>query len=232
MTINSNTAIAVATPAPAPRKRAPKETIERIMEAARQEFGKAGLSGARIEEIALRAGVTKQLVYHYYQNKTELYIAVLDEAATRAAAELIKVEFDDLAPVEAVRLFFQSVFDQYERWPYLAGLRLGENMHRYEHIMARKRSALKVATLMTKFSKIIERGQLAGLFRPDVDPQLIFGAGLILITGCFTNGMTMSSLLPVDLTTPPGIAFWRDYSVQFVLNSLCVCDLGTAGAKH
>ncbi|MDB6062902.1 MAG: TetR family transcriptional regulator [Verrucomicrobiaceae bacterium] len=232
MTINTAATLSPVTPVAAPKRRAPKETIERIMEAARNEFGNAGLSGARIEEIAIRAGVTKQLVYHYYQNKTELYIAVLDEAASRTAAELIKIEYDELDPTAAVRLFFQSVFDQYERWPYLAGLRLGENMHRYEHIMARKRSALKISVLITKFSAIIERGQRAGLFRLDIDPRMVFGAGLILITGCFTNGMTLSSLLPVDLMAPEGIAFWREYSVQFVLNSMCIHGTNMPAATH
>ncbi len=231
MTINTAVTSTV-TPVVVPKRRAPKETIERIMEAARHEFGSAGLSGARIEEIAMRAGVTKQLVYHYYQNKTELYIAVLDEAATRSAAELLKIEYDHLEPVAAITLFFQNVFDQYERWPYLAGLRLGENMHRYEHILARKRSALKIAAVMTKFANIIERGKQAGLFRADVNPQMIFGAGLILITGCFTSGMTVSSILPIDLTTPEGTAFWRDYSVQFILKSLCVNDLTLNAATH
>jgi AcrR family transcriptional regulator len=52
-------------------------TRKKIMEAARDEFAARGLAGARIESIARRAGVAKQLLYHYFPGKEALFEATL-----------------------------------------------------------------------------------------------------------------------------------------------------------
>jgi len=48
-----------------------------LVEAARQEFSLKGIAGARVDAIAARAGVNKQLVYHYFGSKDELFREVL-----------------------------------------------------------------------------------------------------------------------------------------------------------
>ena len=48
-------------------------TRKKIMEAARDEFAARGFAGARIESIAVRAGVAKQLLYHYFASKEALF---------------------------------------------------------------------------------------------------------------------------------------------------------------
>jgi AcrR family transcriptional regulator len=52
-------------------------TRRKIMEAARDEFAERGFAGARIESIARRAGVAKQLLYHYFPGKEALFEATL-----------------------------------------------------------------------------------------------------------------------------------------------------------
>ncbi|GIO27958.1 TetR/AcrR family transcriptional regulator [Ornithinibacillus bavariensis] len=59
-----------------------ERTQKNILEAARNEFFNKGFKGARIESIAENAGVKKQLIYHYYKGKKELYEAVLANLAT------------------------------------------------------------------------------------------------------------------------------------------------------
>ena len=49
-----------------------------LLRAARQVFAERGLEGARVDDIARRAQVNKQLVYHYFDNKDGLYAAVLE----------------------------------------------------------------------------------------------------------------------------------------------------------
>lgn len=57
----------------------------RILVAAAREFADRGYSGARLNTIADRAGVTKGGVYFCFANKEELFFAALDQA--RAALE-------------------------------------------------------------------------------------------------------------------------------------------------
>ena len=61
-----------------PQRRDPAATRRKLLTAARREFASSGLAGARVDEIAARAGVNKQLVYHYFGDKDALYLAVLE----------------------------------------------------------------------------------------------------------------------------------------------------------
>src|ERR671915_2654435 len=60
-------------PAPHERQRDPERTKERILEAAVEEFSAKGFSGARVSEIAARAGVNQQLIAYYFDGKEGLY---------------------------------------------------------------------------------------------------------------------------------------------------------------
>jgi AcrR family transcriptional regulator len=90
-----------AAPAPAPRtarragprwRRLPEERPRQILEAALDVFGERGLTGARLDDIARRAGVSKGTIYLYFPNKEELFREVvraividrLRQAAARA----------------------------------------------------------------------------------------------------------------------------------------------------
>jgi AcrR family transcriptional regulator len=60
-------------PAPHERQRDPERTKARILEAAMAEFAAKGLAGARVSEIAARAGVNQQLIAYYFDGKEGLY---------------------------------------------------------------------------------------------------------------------------------------------------------------
>ncbi len=63
-----------------------------IIAAAREEFSRRGFDGARVEQIARRAGVNKQLLFYYFHSKRGLFTAVLARGAAeleRALADLL-----------------------------------------------------------------------------------------------------------------------------------------------
>src|SRR5919201_6323793 len=63
---------------PAPRwRRLPEERLRQIIEAALEVFGERGLAGARLEEIAKRAGVSKGTIYLYFPNKEALFCEMI-----------------------------------------------------------------------------------------------------------------------------------------------------------
>ncbi len=68
-----------------PQRRDPAATRKKLLAAARREFADNGLAGARVDEIAARAGVNKQLVYHYFGDKDALYLAVLNGSMRKSA---------------------------------------------------------------------------------------------------------------------------------------------------
>jgi TetR/AcrR family transcriptional regulator len=60
-------------PNPGERQRDPERTRARILDAAKVEFGAKGFAGARVSDIADRAGVNKQLISYYFGGKEGLY---------------------------------------------------------------------------------------------------------------------------------------------------------------
>ena len=60
------------------------DTRRRILQAAADVFVELGYAGARIEDIATRAGVAVPTVYKVWTNKTNLLIGALNEAMTGA----------------------------------------------------------------------------------------------------------------------------------------------------
>src|ERR1700722_6824554 len=54
------------------------ETRKSILRAARQIFTERGYAGATLQDIAVRADLTRPAVNHYFPNKRELFRAVVD----------------------------------------------------------------------------------------------------------------------------------------------------------
>ena len=73
------------------RRRLPvAERRETIVEAAGRLFGERGYDGARLDDVAAAAGVTKPVLYRHFDSKRDLYLALLarhrDDLPTFAAA--------------------------------------------------------------------------------------------------------------------------------------------------
>jgi AcrR family transcriptional regulator len=58
-------------------RRLPEERPKQILDAALAVFGERGLSNARLDDIAKRAGVSKGTIYLYFPNKEELFREVI-----------------------------------------------------------------------------------------------------------------------------------------------------------
>jgi TetR/AcrR family transcriptional regulator len=66
-------------PAPEERVRDAERSRTRLLEAALDEFAAKGYAGARVSDIAVRAGLNKQLITYYFGGKRGLYRALEDQ---------------------------------------------------------------------------------------------------------------------------------------------------------
>lgn len=197
-----------------------KSTIARLLKVARQEFSEKGYAGARVDEIARMAGVTKQLVYHYFCSKDQLFACVLDESAQEIVAELMALEFDHLDPPQAMRAFLNHAFDQYRDDPTLGSL-ASEGLRHQTQLGTQRTRFLKLApALSLKLEGILRRGEELGVFRPGIDPRLFFAASALLTTGAFTNRYMLSAISGFDTADAEGTVAWREYSVNFVMSAI------------
>src|SRR5258708_12537991 len=110
-----------------PQRGDPADTRRKLLTAARREFAKNGLAGARVDEIADRAGVNKQLVYHYFGDKDALYLAVLEWVYEEIRTQERKLNLEGLPPDRAIKKLIESSFDHLALHPDFIVLLNDEN---------------------------------------------------------------------------------------------------------
>lgn len=210
-----------------------RNSVSTILAAAQSEFGRHGLSGARIANIAQNCGRTKQLIYHYYDSKEALFEEVVWECLLQSMRNMREHDYASLPPAEALRLFLFTMSEQYRLFPDWIPIMLDENIHGGAHM---QRARVQVATrpILDIFADIVSRGQAIGAFKADLHKERLFAAALSILTACFFCGGVMSSILSLDLTSQDGIRSWQDYAIGMILDSVVACgpvkaDIGTEG---
>jgi AcrR family transcriptional regulator len=73
-------------------KRRPEERPSQILDAALEVFESRGLAGARLEEIAEEAGISKGTIYLYFESKEALFRALVQRTIVAATAEFVERE--------------------------------------------------------------------------------------------------------------------------------------------
>jgi AcrR family transcriptional regulator len=73
---------------PARRRLSVDRRREELMAAALELFGTRDAEGVSIDDVAVAAGASRALVYHYFGGKQELYVAALKSAAAQLEARL------------------------------------------------------------------------------------------------------------------------------------------------
>jgi AcrR family transcriptional regulator len=87
------------------------EVRRRILEASKEIFFRDGFMNANLDEIAELAGVAKGTLYRYFDNKAQIYLAVLSRKAKRFEKKLQGALDPQATPVDALigvsRFYFQ-----------------------------------------------------------------------------------------------------------------------------
>jgi AcrR family transcriptional regulator len=196
-----------------------RDTLKRIAEAARREFAAKGLADSRVDDIALAAGVTKQLIYHYFRSKEELFACVLDESSEQAMGALLALELDDLPPREALRALLDAMLLPYHDRELRALAQEGIRYHE-SHTTPRNSFTGLAPRLNDMMRATLARGVARGDFRADVDPDLLMAMAALATTSAYVNRYTVATLAGLDVTGDAGAATWRKFAVAFVLSAV------------
>lgn len=151
------------------RARNPDATKGDILAAARAEFARAGLSGARIEQIAEKSGANKRMIYHYFGSKDNLFAAVVEAAYLDIRAQEQTLGLDALAPTEAIRRLIEFTWDYYLQHPEFITLVNSENLQKARHIKASELLKQNQMRYAHTVADILRRGAASGEFRAGID---------------------------------------------------------------
>jgi AcrR family transcriptional regulator len=187
----SGEAGAMEKPPRAKRLRDPIQTQAKIIAAAKAEFAKVGLGGARIETIAEKAGVNKRMIYEYFKGKEELFQTVLEEMWTDIRTEEKTLNLDKMPPVEAIRTYVTFTWNYYLKNPEFMSLVNSENLHRARHIKKSRRFSELHRGFVEMLQQILDRGAASGDFKPGIDASqlhlTIAALGYYYLTNRFTG---------------------------------------------
>lgn len=182
-----------------PRKRQPEATRRRILDAALAEFAGKGLAGAKIDEIARRAGINKRMLYAYFGSKEALWVAVLERVYGERRAEEALIDVERLDPVEGMRRLVAFNFRYCAEHPEFIALLNNENLHGARHLRGSKTVAGLHGGLIATMERLLARGAKAGLFRRGLDAVQLYVTIASLAYFYFSNIHTLSVVFGRDL---------------------------------
>jgi len=203
-----------------PQRRDPVATRKKLLTAARREFSDSGLAGARVDEIAARAGVNKQLVYHYFGDKDALYLAVLEWVYEEIRAQERKLNLEGLPPERAIKKLIESSFDHLAAHPDFIVLLNDENRGGARHVRGSRKLEAMHSPLVSLVSRILADGVRMGVFRKGINPVHLYISIAGLSYFFFSNTPTLSAIFGTDFGSKAARSARRKHVVDLVLQSL------------
>lgn len=196
-------------------------TLERILKAAQREFSSRGFDGASIEQIARAANVTKQLIYHYFDSKDQLYRTTLESVANELQLLVDPEACARLGALDALTLVANRTIDEYLKHPSYAALTLDQGLHHGAHISERSSFIGQTRSLIDKvIQPTLARGIASGELRPNLDAGIVYWLIFHAALGCFHNTEVMSQTTKIDFASPAGIETWRAAVIDLFRSAL------------
>ncbi len=186
-----------------------------LVEAAAQVFAEEGYSGARVQSIAERAGLTTGAMYNRFTGKSELLLEALDLHTSTLVNELAAAEMsatDLLETVGVALLDDQSPASALLLEAFMAA-------RREEDIADRLRPRL--ADERARLAKLVDADKDRGVIRKDLDTNAV-------VTFCQSVALGMRMLSVIDVEMPDPRA-WQEV-ISVLLSSIAPDDTKPAKA--
>jgi TetR/AcrR family transcriptional regulator len=137
-------------------------TKAQILAAAEREFAIAGLASARTETIAAQTGVTKTMIYYYFENKEALYQQVLNRAFIAPLQEIAHSNLEQQPPEQALEHFTRMFLQKMSKNPNIASMLFLEAIQNRGKYYPKQ----SIEQLYGRLIAILEQGIAEGVFRP------------------------------------------------------------------
>lgn len=187
-------------------------TRRQILDAAEQEFSRHGLKGARLSAIAQVAQVTSATLHYYFENKENLYKAVLQRPVDEVQNILAKQDFDALSPEAALKQIIRIAIANEATNPQRQMLWFQESSQNQGAYF----KECNVITLHEHLLKVLARGIAEGSFRP-IEPFLALTYILSVCLFYFTVHENWKHLTPeIDRLSPERIEQHIEEAIIFI----------------
>jgi AcrR family transcriptional regulator len=182
----------------------PASPAEKILAAAGEVFAEQGYAGARVDEIARRAGVNKAMLYYHVGDKAEIYGRVLDGYFRDLSDRLVRAVKSDGGPAERLAGLQTAFADASVAHPPFPQIMLREIAGGASHLPREVLAGM--AGFIATTREVIEDGRAHRVFRRDVDP---LATHILVVGGVFlaANGARLFGRLQEAGIEGPGADF-------------------------
>jgi AcrR family transcriptional regulator len=204
-----------------PRRKAALRDAQRsredILDAATEEFAEKGLSGGRIDAIALRTSTSKRMIYYYFGSKQALYRSVLEREYTRIRDAEAAIALERLSPKKALQELVRQSFNSHIERPTFVRLVMNENIHHAEHLKNVPGLRRLNKAMITSLADLIERGVAGRVFRRGIDAVDLHTNITALCFYTVSNRYTFRQGFARDMWAPREVARRREQVVDVIL---------------
>ncbi|WP_372752605.1 TetR/AcrR family transcriptional regulator [Mariniflexile sp.] len=193
-------------------------TESQILEAAKSIFQSKGMDGARMQEIADKAGINKAMLHYYYRSKQMLFEAVFNNAFSLLAPQLNAILNDDSSIEEKIKNFTSNYISFIIKHPYLPNFVIQELNRNPEFIIKLKVS--KDFPNLDKFKKQVEEEIKTGVIKPIKAEQLFINIMALNIFPFVAKPLIKAFINAEDATYNQLMENRKTEVSNFIINSI------------
>jgi TetR/AcrR family transcriptional regulator len=162
-----------------PATAAKPATEELILQAAQAVFLEKGLAGARMQEIADRAGINKALLHYYFQSKEKLSETIINRTVGLLLPRLwaiLESEQELFAKIRQLTEEYSTFLHEHSTLPLFIVNEMNRNPRFFADLVAQEQPGH-----LTKFGQQVAAAVAQGAIRPISAPQLLINLVSMLI---------------------------------------------------
>lgn len=161
-------------------------TRQSVLDAALKVFSRKGYTQATLEAVAREAGVTRGAIYWHFNNKFEMFGALLTDLYENAKVRTHRILNSDEKAIDKVRLLITELFVMslnQEEFKIVEEVNIFKHEKRKELKEFFNRHKENVKIMRGLIKDLIEEGQNAGEFDSRIDPEITTWALISYLAG-------------------------------------------------
>lgn len=142
---------------------------ERILVKSTELFMRLGIRSVSMDDIAAHLGMSKKTIYQYFSDKDELVDAVMEADIQDMQCQCDSVLKASHDAVEEIFLTMDMIQEQFRNLNPI----VLHDLHKFHHRASQKLAAHKNQYLLDIISNNLTRGKAEGLYRPEIDVDIL-----------------------------------------------------------
>lgn len=196
-----------------------KQTEEKIFDAATEVFIEKGMDGARMQDIANRAGINKSLLHYYYRTKDHLFDAVFEKIAGKMFSKFAPVFDENVSIDDKIRFFFRehiTFLQENPRLPIFIITELNRNPARIKKVIQKIDIGKIWYTISEKNKKELDKYNIT----EETIPQLMTTMAAISVFPFAARGIIEGIFKKMGISFDDYIEERKKYAAEFVIHAI------------